>query len=328
ISGLYTSRLLDAASKKVQNLLKKGLLNVNEELRKVRWWEIVRRRPTAATKNYMILSYDVLIIQVVRYRYSNPMIQPEPEGSTEGYPLVSEEVLRLFKDGGGVLCKGNRDSIEVIKKSLEEFSKVSGRVPNLVRYLGVPLLAKKQRVSDCKVLCDKVEERINNWRNKTLSYAGRIQLIASVLSSMQQYWASVYLLPTTVINDLEKLFKRFLWNAGDSARGKARVSWKVVCRPKDQGGLGIKSSLKMEKRSIWDVNIDKSDSWGWKSMLKIRDDIKNHVWYDIGDGRSISMWYDRWCMDGPLFSLISIKDIYDARLDDNANFPDMISNNQ
>ncbi|GJW15989.1 retrovirus-related pol polyprotein from transposon TNT 1-94 [Tanacetum coccineum] len=33
---------------------------VNEELRKVRWWEIVRRRPTAATKE----PYDVLINQV------------------------------------------------------------------------------------------------------------------------------------------------------------------------------------------------------------------------------------------------------------------------
>ncbi|GJT55121.1 hypothetical protein Tco_0990175 [Tanacetum coccineum] len=72
ISGLYTSRLLDAASKKVLNLLKKGLLfeaktfKVNEELRKVCWWEIVRRRPTAATKNHMILSYDVLIIQNIR----------------------------------------------------------------------------------------------------------------------------------------------------------------------------------------------------------------------------------------------------------------------
>ncbi|GJV94437.1 hypothetical protein Tco_1546014 [Tanacetum coccineum] len=28
------------------------------------------------------------------HRYSNPMIQPEPEGSTQGYPLVSVEVLR------------------------------------------------------------------------------------------------------------------------------------------------------------------------------------------------------------------------------------------
>ncbi|GJW57670.1 retrovirus-related pol polyprotein from transposon TNT 1-94, partial [Tanacetum coccineum] len=37
--------------------------NVNEELRKVYWWEIVRRRPMAATKDHMISSYDVLIIQ-------------------------------------------------------------------------------------------------------------------------------------------------------------------------------------------------------------------------------------------------------------------------
>ncbi|GJR79973.1 RNA-directed DNA polymerase, eukaryota, reverse transcriptase zinc-binding domain protein [Tanacetum coccineum] len=211
------------------------------------------------------------------------------ESNCFGYHYGCKE-LKLshmcFADDLLVLCKGNRESIEVIKKSLEEFSKVSGLVPNLgksiiffgsinerdksdllhvlpfkcgklpVRYLGVPLLAKKLGVSDYKVLCDKVDERINNWRNKTLSYAGRIQLIASVLSSMQH----------------------------DSARRKARVYWKVVCRPKDQGGMGMKS-LKNGMRSIWDVNMDKSDSWGWKSMLKIRDDIKNHVWYDIGEGR-------------------------------------------
>nr|GEX23701.1 hypothetical protein [Tanacetum cinerariifolium] len=32
-----------------------------------------------------------------RHRYSNPMIQPEPERSTQGYPLVSVEVLRYDK---------------------------------------------------------------------------------------------------------------------------------------------------------------------------------------------------------------------------------------
>ncbi|GJU81855.1 retrovirus-related pol polyprotein from transposon TNT 1-94 [Tanacetum coccineum] len=51
-------------------------------------------------KNHMILSYDVLINQVVRYRYSNLMIQPEPEGSTQGYPLVSVEVLRFYTSAG------------------------------------------------------------------------------------------------------------------------------------------------------------------------------------------------------------------------------------
>jgi hypothetical protein len=80
---------------------------------------------------------------------------------------------------------------------------------------------------------------------------------AVVLGSMQLYWASVYMLPTSVINDLEKLFKRCLWNAGDSARGKARVGWKVVCKPKDQGGLGIKSLKKWNEvlliRQFWIV---------------------------------------------------------------------------
>ncbi|GJT39617.1 hypothetical protein Tco_0939482 [Tanacetum coccineum] len=38
--------------------------------------------------------------KVVRHRYSNPMIQPEPEGSTQGYPLVSVEVLRFYTSAG------------------------------------------------------------------------------------------------------------------------------------------------------------------------------------------------------------------------------------
>ncbi|GJR29204.1 hypothetical protein Tco_1105436 [Tanacetum coccineum] len=36
---------------------------------------------------------DVRIYKAVRLRYSDPMIQPELEGSTQGYPLVSVEVL-------------------------------------------------------------------------------------------------------------------------------------------------------------------------------------------------------------------------------------------
>ncbi|GJY30664.1 retrovirus-related pol polyprotein from transposon TNT 1-94 [Tanacetum coccineum] len=79
-------------------------------------------------KNHMILSYDVLIIQdcdeipkrptmylnlwsykAVRHRYSNPMIQPEPEGSTQGYPLVSVEVLRYDTKGEKVRIGNNAD---------------------------------------------------------------------------------------------------------------------------------------------------------------------------------------------------------------------------
>ncbi|GKA42553.1 hypothetical protein Tco_0735213 [Tanacetum coccineum] len=43
--------------------------------------------------------------KVVRHRYSNPMIQPEPEGSTQGYPLDSVEVLRFDTSAGNPIKK-------------------------------------------------------------------------------------------------------------------------------------------------------------------------------------------------------------------------------
>ncbi|GJY40307.1 hypothetical protein Tco_0427577, partial [Tanacetum coccineum] len=46
----------------------------------------ILKRPT--------MYFNLWRYKVVRHRYSNPMIQPEPEGSTQGYPLVSVEVLR------------------------------------------------------------------------------------------------------------------------------------------------------------------------------------------------------------------------------------------
>ncbi|GKD27929.1 hypothetical protein Tco_1234143 [Tanacetum coccineum] len=111
-----------------------------------------------------------------------------------------------------------------------------GRLP--MKYLRVPLLAKRLGINDCKDMIDNVANRINSCRNKLLSYAGRIQLIASVLSTMQNYWASIYMLPATIVKDLEKMFKKFLWNSGDSDRLKAKVAWNLVYRPKEKVGNG------------------------------------------------------------------------------------------
>ncbi|GJS86419.1 hypothetical protein Tco_0769055 [Tanacetum coccineum] len=71
--------------------------------------------------------------KVVRYRYSNPMIQPEPEGSTQGYPLDSVEVLRFYTSAGNpvkeILLKLNlpdhrsilMDSKMVVKYMFQDF---------------------------------------------------------------------------------------------------------------------------------------------------------------------------------------------------------------
>ncbi|GJW04016.1 hypothetical protein Tco_1562872 [Tanacetum coccineum] len=63
--------------------------------------------------------------KVVRHRYSNPMIQPEPEGSTQGYPLDSVEVLRLNTSAGNpvkeILLKLNLPDHRILKDGGEGF---------------------------------------------------------------------------------------------------------------------------------------------------------------------------------------------------------------
>nr|GEX67630.1 hypothetical protein [Tanacetum cinerariifolium] len=129
-----------------------------------------------------------------------------------------------------VLYNGDVDSLKVVKNSLDDFSGVYGLHSNL---------------SKSTIFFGSINERDKGDLLQIINFKcgklpRKIQLIASVLSTMQQYSALVYSLPLTVIKELNKLFKRFLWNFGNFAKGKARVAWNIVCRPKDQGRLGFK----------------------------------------------------------------------------------------
>ncbi|GKD35033.1 hypothetical protein Tco_1250542 [Tanacetum coccineum] len=113
-----------------------------------------------------------------------------------------------------------------------------GRFP--VKYLGVPLVSYRLVFKDCKELIEKVESRLNDWKNKSLSIAGRLQLVQSVIASMHVFWASVFILPSRILLEIEQLMRGFLWCNGGMSRGKSKVAWEVVCLPKDEGGLGIR----------------------------------------------------------------------------------------
>ncbi|GJY83708.1 RNA-directed DNA polymerase, eukaryota, reverse transcriptase zinc-binding domain protein [Tanacetum coccineum] len=147
-----------------------------------------------------------------------------------------------FVDDLMVFCNGDISLAKVIKRTLEEFSGISGLKPNMqkstvffggmnvieqnnilkiipfsvgkfpMKYLGVPLITIQLSVSECKPLVEKVEKKILDWKNRALTYVGRLQLIASVLSSIHMYWALVFLIPKTVINEINKLLKRFVGN--------------------------------------------------------------------------------------------------------------------
>ncbi|GJX79329.1 hypothetical protein Tco_0327478 [Tanacetum coccineum] len=169
-----------------------------------------------------------------------------------------------------------------------------------MKYLDVPLISKRLGASDCKALLDKVRKKVDHWRNKFLSYTGKLLLIASVLEAIQIYWCNVFLLPKTVVKEINKILKNFLWNNEEVSRRNAKVAWKKICKPKIYGGLSLKditvwnkallvkhlwniaikkdslwvkwiSTVKLKNMSIWVVQKESSDSWGWKILLDIRD---------------------------------------------------------
>lgn len=110
---------------------------------------------------------------------------------------------------------------------LDSLKMKEGKLP--VRYLGVPLISKKVSSSDCESLLEKMSSRINSWLSKHLSLAGRLQLLSSVLYSIQVYWSNIFILPKKVIRSIEQKFNRFLWNGNELCSPKAKVAWDLMC---------------------------------------------------------------------------------------------------
>jgi hypothetical protein len=106
---------------------------------------------------------------------------------------------------------------------------------------------------------------IQCWMGKYLSYAGRLELIKSVLHGMVQFWISIFPIPAIVINKITSLCRNFLWT-GDMRRSKsALVAWKQVCLPKDEGGLGI-HDIKARNDSffakhLWNIHLKADSLW-------------------------------------------------------------------
>jgi hypothetical protein len=50
-----------------------------------------------------------------------------------------------------------------------------------MRCLGVSLSSKKLSAADCGALVEEVSAQINSWLSKKLSFAGRLQLLSSIL---------------------------------------------------------------------------------------------------------------------------------------------------
>ncbi|PWA58056.1 RNA-directed DNA polymerase, eukaryota, Reverse transcriptase zinc-binding domain protein [Artemisia annua] len=66
-------------------------------------------------------------------------------------------------------------------------------------------------------------------------------------------------------------------------------------------------------RSFWAINEENNDSWGWRNMLRLRQDIRVHLVKEVGDGCNTSVWFDNWSTFGALNYYVTYRDLYNER---------------
>lgn len=206
-------------------------------------------------------------------------------------------------------------------------------------YLGVPLLHSQQREDTYAYLIDKVRKRLSTWKSKQLAFAGRVTLVQLVLPAIPSYTMQTVLLPKSVCDKIEQLMRNFIWGATDQQRKWHTVSWEAMCRPKDQGGLGLRRVHLFNKallmRLAWNMMANPIALWvqvirhkygcgseGWPTVRK-RGSCSNtwrgitHVWdatlkgtqWGIGNGFQINFWTDIWLPSGVILQDVALREL-------------------
>ncbi|XP_026459018.1 uncharacterized protein LOC113359635 [Papaver somniferum] len=238
----------------------------------------------------------------------------------------------FFADDVFIFCNGAKKSIENLMKLLESYQLSSGQVinksksklfidgtteerkryiQNLIqmdlstlpyKYLGVILHSGRVRISTIWPMVELMQKKLAYWKGKLLSFHDR----------------------------------NFLWSGdGDGEIRKYTIlSWKKVCTPYSEGGLGIQRLEVLNKallmKLLWRI-MNSDVEWAsfikakyqdkhglWKSNWQLSsiwpglkwawDHLKENIRWCLGDGRKVSLWFDSWINDTLLIEDIGYTD--------------------
>jgi len=108
-------------------------------------------------------------------------------------------------------------------------------------YLGVPIFKGKPKAGYFQPVLDKIKTKLASWKASLLSFSRRVHLIKSVIQSMLIYSITVYSWPVSLLKELERYVRNFIWSRDLNSKELVTVAWKNVYSPVDEGGLGIRS---------------------------------------------------------------------------------------
>ncbi|GMJ15548.1 hypothetical protein HRI_005224000 [Hibiscus trionum] len=260
-----------------------------------------------------------------------------------GEILNVKRVLRVFEISAGLQlnmskCRLFGVNVEdgLISVWANKMGCLSATLPS--DYLGLPLGPSRNSETLWEPVIEKFYKALATWKNKHLSYSGRLVLIKSVLSALPTHFLSIFKMPASVAVKLNRLMANFLWGDSESHRSIHWRKWTDLCNPLDCGGLGI-HNLNLQNQALlmkwvwnfansrdsewrkliccklnWDPNClifgdtkHKLNSWIWKGIanaIYLKGDssslVDDQLALHVGDGKSIFFGSDFWVGDAPL----------------------------
>jgi ribonuclease HI len=210
------------------------------------------------------------------------------------------------------------------------------------KYLGLPSLIGRSKKSIFNFIKDRIWKKINAWNSKCLSKAGREVLIKSVLQSIPTYFMSIFTLPSSLIDEIEKMLNAFWWgHSGTHNKGVHWLSWDKLSMHKNDGGMGFKNlsvfNLAMLGKQGWriwtnpdtlisrlykakyfpkcsflDSSLGHNPSFVWRSICSSKFILRAGNRWRIGNGNNIPLWNESWLADALPLEPVNNNDLFYA----------------
>ncbi|XP_024155771.1 uncharacterized protein LOC112163728 [Rosa chinensis] len=237
------------------------------------------------------------------------------------------DVIEIYGRASGQLVNFDKSSVAFSKKvSIEMREELASYMGMQIvdvhdKYLGLPTYMGRKKSVTFQYIKDKLAKKLSDWQGKMLSGAGKdilIRVVASALPTYAMSWGST----------LDK--RKIHWK-----------TWGALCNPKE-GGLGFRSlsifNMAMLAKqawriitnpsslvarlykakyypdnSFWEATTHASPSYSWRSIFSTRDLLREHCWWQVGDGRNIGVFSDNWVLGlttgKPTFSVLAQSEV-------------------
>ncbi|XP_056847425.1 uncharacterized protein LOC108829696 [Raphanus sativus] len=238
-----------------------------------------------------------------------------------------------------IFLEGSKRSIEGALGVFDEFAKWSGLNISIEKSTVYMTGVKEQNLEELPVCrrCSPCEAATHQ----------------AVILSIVNFWAAVFRLPSQCVKEVEKLCASFLWSGPSLKSAGAKVAWKDICKPKEEGGLGIRDlkevnvvyglkiiwrllsgdslwgkwikSYLLKRNNFGEVKIStQGGSWIWRKVLKLRHIAKEFYRVEVGNCWNTSFWFDKWSSKGILLETLGDRGITDMGIKRNASLAEAV----